>query len=33
MELVDSEGRFKSICNNFPFEFLMMLDLFRDHSC
>ena len=24
---------FKNVCVNFPFEFLVMFDLFRDHAC
>ena len=29
----DPKGIFKKVCLNFPFEFLLMLDLFRDHCC
>ena len=24
---------FKNVCVNFPFEFLVMFDLFREHAC
>ena len=28
---VDPKGNFKKVCSNFPFEFLIMFDLFREH--
>ena len=30
---VDPKGNFKKVCSKFPFEFLMMFDLFREHAC
>ena len=29
----DPKGMFKKVCFNFPFEFLIMFDLFREHTC
>ena len=29
----DPKGMFKKLCFNFPFEFLIMFDLSRDHAC
>ena len=29
----DPKGIFKKLCLNFPFEFLIMFDLFREHAC
>ena len=29
----DPKGMFKKVCFNFPFEFLIMFDLFREHAC
>lgn len=33
MVCTDPKGMFKKICFNFPFEFLIMFDLFRQHAC
>ena len=30
---IDPKGMFKKVCFNFPFEFLIMFDLFREHAC
>ena len=27
------KGMFKKVCVNFPFEFLIMFDVFREHAC
>ena len=29
----DPKGMFKKVCFNFPFEFLIMFDVFREHRC
>ena len=30
---LDPTGMFKKVCSQFPLEFLLMFDLFRDHAC
>ena len=30
---VDPNGMLKKVCFNFPFEFLIMFDLFREYAC
>ena len=32
-DLSDPKGIFKKVCSQFPLEFLLMFDLFRDHVC
>ena len=30
---VDPKGNFKKVCCNFPLQFLIIFDLFREHAC
>ena len=32
-DMLDPKGMFKKDCSQFPLEFLLMFDLFRDHAC
>ena len=31
-DMLDPKETFKNVCSQFPLEFLLMFDLFRDHA-